>query len=173
MFVLYLSSQYGLLQRILNLKWTNKQTKHLNSKVLGKKCTRVLMVFFFVCVCFLQAVVVGIMHALWFLGNCKSVISGMTCFLPFFLLLSYSAYYPKDSVMNLGPADTWMIKQSILQYRNFFLFVPRETLLIVITSHAAYLREKKILNRVLICFIICQLTIFSQQETSNLLTNYY
>lgn len=172
MFVLYLSSQYGLLQRILNSKWTNKQKKHLNSKVLGKKCTRVLMVFF-LCVCFLQAVVVGIMHALWFLGNCKSVISGMTCFLPFFLLLSYSAYYPKDSVMNLGPADTWMIKQSILQYRNFFLFVPRETLLIVITSHAAYLREKKILNRVLICFIICQLTIFSQQETSNLLTNYY
>lgn len=173
MFVLYLSSQYGLLQRILNSKWTNKQKKTSQFKDPRQKMHASSHGFFFVCVCFLQAVVVGIMHALWFLGNCKSVISGMTCFLPFFLLLSYSAYYPKDSVMNLGPADTWMIKQSILQYRNFFLFVPRETLLIVITSHAAYLREKKILNRVLICFIICQLTIFSQQETSNLLTNYY
>lgn len=91
MFVLYLSSQYGLLQRILNSKWTNKQKKTSQFKDPRQKMHASSHGFFFVCVCFLQAVVVGIMHALWFLGNCKSVISGMTCFLPFFLLLSYSA----------------------------------------------------------------------------------
>lgn len=62
-----------------------------------------------------QAVVVGIMHALYFLWNYKFVILGMTWFLPFFVsLFSECAYHPKDSVMILGPADTQTIKRNII-----------------------------------------------------------
>lgn len=71
--MLYLSSQYGILQRIYLKK------NQLKSKVLGKNA-----LLKFSCVVFSQAVLVDTMHTLYSLWNCKFVILDMTCFLPFF-----------------------------------------------------------------------------------------
>lgn len=68
---------------ILKKTPTNNKPPQLNSKVLGKNERRSSHIYIF----FFQAFVVGIMHALYFLWNCKFVILGMTCFLPFFLFV--------------------------------------------------------------------------------------